>query len=116
VNQPRTAGIACFRPSATSTGRPISVATEATPSAIATGLRTPTASGPIFSQARFVRRPIAVASANASNEASSPIQTVSIPACSAATAISSLLIGAIEPERHHDAELTARVGGATETW
>ena len=66
-------------PLATSTGRPISVATQATPSAIATGLRTPTASGPIFTRARFVRRPIAVAGATASNEASSPIQTLFDP-------------------------------------
>ena len=70
-----------------------------------TGLRTPTASGPIFSRSRSVCRPIAVASANASNDASSPIHSVSIPAGSAASGdLDRLLVGAVEPERHHDAE------------
>lgn len=69
-----------------STRLPVSEATELTPSANETGLRTPTASGPIFTVNPGVG-PIAVASANASKVAISPIHTASNPASDAASAI-----------------------------
>ena len=49
-----------------STRLPVSEATEDAPSASATGLRTPTASGPTSGASPGARCPIAVASANAS--------------------------------------------------
>ena len=53
-------------PSAMSTRLPVREATEVAPSASATGLRTPMASGPTLRASPGVRCPIAVASANAS--------------------------------------------------
>jgi len=53
-------------PNAISTRLPVSEATELAPSASPTGVRTPTARGPIFKVIPGARSPIAVASANAS--------------------------------------------------
>ena len=76
-------------PSARSARAPVREMTEARPSASATGLRTPTASGPIFSASPGTRSPTAVASANASKLAISPSHIAPKPLRPASTAISS---------------------------
>ncbi|TQM26369.1 hypothetical protein FB390_6560 [Nocardia bhagyanarayanae] len=70
-------------PSATPTGLPTRAAVDAAARAIDTGSRTETGIGPTVSAAREVRRPIAVASANASQIHSSPTQMSRYPSRSA---------------------------------
>ena len=68
-------------PSATSTGRPVRVATDADAERDRDrAADADRAAARPSGRTRSVRRPIAVASANASNEAISPTHTVSIPA------------------------------------
>ena len=89
-------------PSASPTSLPVRVATDETASAMATGLRTPTASGPIFSRRPGARCPIAVANATASNVAISPIQSVAEPgAPDLERDLQRLLVRPVEPERQH---------------
>ena len=89
------------------------VATDDSPSASATGLRTPTARGPILSLRPGARRPTAVASANASNVAISPIHIVAKPTAVRGDGdVDGLGVGTIQPERRHDMEVLHSHGGA----
>ena len=75
---------------------------RAAPSAIATGLRTPMGSGPIFSRNPGARTPIAVANAKASKRRHlADPQPVEARLPSRRGDLKRLLVGPVQPERQH---------------
>ncbi len=89
-------------PSATSISQPVSAATELAPNAIETGVRTLTGRGPTRKPKPGTRAPMAVANANASNVAISPIHSPGRPAALGGLGdFECLQVGPVQPQRQH---------------